>query len=52
MKKFVLLIIILFLSFYCGPKQDEVERIIEDGVEVVLNHIEPLLQKKLSRNEQ
>jgi hypothetical protein len=34
--------IILSLSiYYCGPKQDEVERIIEDGVEVVINHLEP-----------
>lgn len=41
MKKLVFLIIILFSSFYCGPKQEEVERIMEDGVEVVINHLEP-----------
>jgi len=41
MKRLVFLIIILSLSFYCGPKQDEVERIMEDGVEVVINHLEP-----------
>jgi len=41
MKKLVYLIIILSLSFHCGPKQDEVERIFEDGVEVVINHLEP-----------
>jgi len=41
MKKLVYLITILSLLIYCGPKQDEVERIIEDGVEVVINHLEP-----------
>jgi hypothetical protein len=41
MKKLVYLIIILSISFYCGPKEDEVERIMEDGVEVVINHLEP-----------
>jgi hypothetical protein len=41
MKKLFYLIIILFLFVCCGPKQDEVERIIEDGVEVVINHLEP-----------
>jgi len=34
-----LLVIITFIS--CGPKQDKVERIIEEGVEVVVNHLEP-----------
>lgn len=40
----VFLISILFIDALftsCDLKQDEVERIIEDGVEVVLNHIEP-----------
>ena len=46
MKKLVFLIIILSLSFYCGPKQDEVERIMEDGVEVVINHLEPYKVKR------
>jgi len=41
MKKLVYLILILFLFLYCGSKQDEVERIMEDGVEVVINHLEP-----------
>jgi hypothetical protein len=41
MKKLgVLLCIVLFL-LHCGPKQDKVERYIEDGVEVVINHLEP-----------
>jgi len=38
--------IILFLSAVmvsvsCGPKQEKVEKILEDGVEVVINHLEP-----------
>jgi hypothetical protein len=41
MKKTILLISILSLFLYCGPKQEEVERIMEDGVEVVINHLEP-----------
>jgi hypothetical protein len=41
MKKLFHLIIILSLSIYCGPKQEEVERIMEDGVEVIVNHLEP-----------
>ena len=38
-------IILFFFTFMmfvsCGQKQDKVERVIEDGVEVVVNHIEP-----------
>jgi len=41
MKKIILLISALALLIYCGPKQEEVERIMEDGVEVVINHLEP-----------
>jgi len=38
--------IVLFLSVFmffisCGPVQDKVERTIENGVEVVMNHLEP-----------
>jgi outer membrane protein assembly factor BamB len=34
---------VLILSFlaFCCSKQDKVERVIEDGVEVVINHLEP-----------
>jgi hypothetical protein len=32
--------IFCFLAF-CGPSQVDVERIMEDGVEVVINHLEP-----------
>lgn len=41
MKKTVSFFFILMLFVLCKPKQDDVERIIENGVEVVLNHIEP-----------
>ena len=41
MKKIILLISIISLFIHCGLKQEEVERIIEDGVEVVINHFEP-----------
>jgi hypothetical protein len=41
MKKLIYLILILSLFLFCGPKQEKVERIMEDRVEVVLNHIEP-----------
>ncbi len=41
MKKIIYLVLFLSLFLFCAPKQDKVERIIEDGVEVVLNHLEP-----------
>ena len=41
MKKIILLISALSLLICCGPKQEEVERIMEDGVEAVINHLEP-----------
>ena len=41
MKKPLYLIIILSIFACCGLRQEEVERIIEDGVEVVINHLEP-----------
>lgn len=41
MKKIIYLIQVILLLSYCGPKQDEVERIIENGVEVIVNHLEP-----------
>lgn len=37
---FCLVLIVVFLAF-CGPKQDKIERIIEDDVEVIINHMEP-----------
>ena len=41
MKKRVVIIVILLLFAFCSPKQSEVEIIKEDGVEVVLNQLEP-----------
>jgi len=31
----------ILVFFSCGPKQERVEKITEDGVEVVINHLEP-----------
>jgi len=45
MKKIMLLMFTLSLLFYCSPKQDEVAKIVEDGVEVVINPIEPYVIK-------
>ncbi len=33
----------IFLLLSCGGKQPQIDRIYEDGVEVVLNHVEPYL---------
>ena len=41
MKKLVYLIIIISLFVCCGPKQEKVEKTMEDGVEVIVNHLEP-----------
>jgi len=40
-QRLTFLFFILSLFFYCGQKQDKVEKYIEDGVEVVVNHLEP-----------
>lgn len=41
MKKIIFLLISLSLLFQCGAEQHEVERIMEDGVEVIFNQLEP-----------
>ncbi len=41
MNKIGLVFILVFLFFSCGVRTDKVEKIVEDGVEVVLNHLEP-----------
>ena len=41
MRKMAGLCIMMVLLYFCGAKPDQVETIIEDGVEVVINHIEP-----------
>ena len=50
MKKAICFFLILMLFALCKPKKDDVERIIENGVEVVLNHIEPYKIKGESTN--
>lgn len=45
MKKLIYLCLIISLFLFCGPKQRKVEKIMEDGVEVILNHIEPYKTK-------
>jgi len=34
-------VLCIFLFANCGPRQDKVERKIENGVEIVVNHLEP-----------
>jgi len=41
MKKIIYLALILTILLCCVHKQEKVERIIEDGVEVIINHLEP-----------
>ena len=41
MKKLIIIAIVLLFSSFCAQKGEKVEKIMEDGVEVVLNHLEP-----------
>ena len=41
MKKLIFLVLILSVFFHCGTKQENIESYIEDGVEVIVNHLEP-----------
>jgi len=41
MKKIIYLALIITIFLCCVHKQEKVERIIEDGVEVIVNHLEP-----------
>jgi hypothetical protein len=41
MRKVIYLALALSLFIYCGPGKGRVERSVEDGLEVVTNHIEP-----------
>ncbi len=45
MRKALCLLLSLTFFLTCGPKQKNVERFIEDGVEVVLNNIDPFTIK-------
>ena len=40
--KIIFCTLIILISIFCGsPQQVEIERILEDGVEVVINHLDP-----------
>ena len=41
MKDTICLISTLILSSFCGQQKEQIEKFVEDGVEVVINHIEP-----------
>ena len=44
MRNFNSILIFLFmivLIISCGPKQEKIERYVKDGVEVIVNHLEP-----------
>ncbi len=41
MKNSICLVSVLCLLVFCGSEQNSVEMIMEDGVEVVINHLEP-----------
>ena len=41
MKKIIILFLILVLIWFCTRRAEKVERIMENGVEIVINHIEP-----------
>ncbi len=41
MKNLTNLLLIAILSIHCTPGTDKVEKYFEDGVEVVINHLEP-----------
>lgn len=47
MKKLIITVCIAFLLICCGPKQDGVDRYIEDGVEIVANNSEQNTMEKL-----
>ncbi len=40
-KIFICIILVLILFSSCRPKQTQIEKITEDGVEVIINHLEP-----------
>ena len=50
MKISICLLLILVFFVFCGPKQKGVERLVEDGVQVVINPLEPLRVEGESSN--
>jgi len=45
MRKLIYIFIAVALGFCCGTKQDKIDKVIENGVEVVLNGLEPIRLK-------
>ena len=41
MKKLICLCLVLLLFLYCKSTKEKIERHMEDGVEVIVNHLEP-----------
>lgn len=41
MKKLIFLLFIITISIFCSPKSEQVEKFMEDGVEVIINYLEP-----------
>ena len=44
-EKFILLVLILSLFSFCSPKQEKTDIFMEDGVEVIVNHLDPYTLK-------
>ncbi len=40
-QKLICILLILIFGSFCGPNQDDVDRTIEDGIEVIINHKNP-----------
>jgi len=40
-KKLIFFTLLVALFFSCGQKQDRIERVTEDGIEVIVSHLEP-----------
>jgi hypothetical protein len=41
MKKVILIVFVSIFVFDCSPQKEKVEKIIEGGTEVIINHVEP-----------
>ena len=54
MRSIPLSLIVLSLMYCCKPSHNQIERRIEDGIEIIVNHLEPadLKKKRISYNLQ
>ena len=41
MKKLVCIMLISIITISCAPQKERVEKIVEEGIEVIINHLEP-----------